>query len=93
NVEMSYTFYSADEKVFSITVSTEYKLSKPKFIVENDEIVERSCLAHLIQLSWNHLRGIQATLIKNTPLEGYYAPVISPSKILKDLTPSEFASE
>lgn len=94
NIEMTFILLLADEEIFSITVSSEYRLINPKSIVlENGEIIEKKCLAHLMQLSWSHLRGIQSTLINGTPIEGYYAPVISPSKLLKDLKPNQTISE
>ena len=81
-VELEYAFMSKGEVIHTISTFNEYKLSKSdlKKIESNPDAQDRFFI-HLADLSLNHSRALQATIIDGTPIKGMFIPIIESAKL------------
>ncbi len=84
-VKISYFFYMHDDIVFSMVVNNEYCINNiAKYIVDK-KFSDRIFIKYIADLSLNHARGIQATIIKDTPLSKLFIPVVQLDRIENEI--------
>jgi hypothetical protein len=74
-----------DDIVFSMVVNNEYCINNiAKYIVDK-KFSDRIFIKYIADLSLNHARGIQATIIKDTPLSKLFIPVVQLDRIENEI--------
>ncbi len=87
---VKYRFSSDRSALLDMEVENDYKVQNFVSIVKQGKVTNQEFLIFLVELSIGHARGIQATIIKDTPIESYYIPYIEESKILEKINAPVF---
>jgi len=81
-VKISCSFLLDDEsEILSFIVHNEYHIKDLKSYIVNKKFIDKGFIQYIADLSFNHTRGIQATIINNTKLSKMYIPIIRLDKI------------
>jgi hypothetical protein len=81
-VVINYEFSTNREILQKMQVASEFEV-RNFTILTKDSNAKENFLYFLIKLSINHSRGIQAIILKDTPLENLFIPFIPDQKIKK----------
>lgn len=83
SILIAYEFYSTSEKLLTLEVDNLYRIENYSDVVDNDKISNENFVAHLVEISTTHTRGIQSQVTKNTAISKYYIPYISEKEFLE----------
>jgi hypothetical protein len=83
-IVINYEFLVNEIKVLDLKVQNNYNVRQLGLIFSGAEF--DPFIIFLIELSVDHTRGIQSTLIKGTPIDNFYIPVIQRDKIRAKLS-------
>ncbi len=76
-----YEFYNNEDTLLALRVENVFGINNIGTVIENGRIKLADFSIFLIQLSIDHLRGIQSYIIKGTALANFYVPVFSNEEI------------
>src|SRR4051812_35356514 len=72
----TYKFFADTKLVLDMEVENDFRIENFSDAVQDKKVADQEFLIFLIELSIGHLRGVQATVIKGTPISKYYIPYI-----------------
>lgn len=85
-VTISYLFLRDSDTLLNLSVENEYHIRDLTSLIVNEKICDDGFVYYIAELSINQTRGIQAFLIKDTPLKGLYIPPIPASNLENKIT-------
>jgi len=85
-VIINYEFSLDSHVLLYMEVSNDYKVNNLLDILVDDKISNANFTYYLIILSLNHARGIQSTIIKDSPISTLYMPHIGKDKVFSKTT-------
>jgi len=80
---ISYIFFQEEGKIFEITVENDFKVINMESLLGELGESKNDFLVYLTDISVNHTRGVQATLIKDTPVSNFYIPSINRDSLIE----------
>jgi len=85
-VVINYEFSLDGHILLYMQVANDFTINNLLKILVDDKINDNNFNFYLITISINHARGIQATIIKDSPISTLYMPDISKEKVLNKIT-------
>lgn len=84
-VKISYSFFMDNDEIFNIIVENDYCITNISKYIVDKKFSDRIFIKYIANLSLNHARGIQGTVIKGTPLSKLFIPVVQLDKIENEI--------
>lgn len=82
-VVVEYIFNLGEHLLLDLNVSTDFGLVNIDEVIINDQIRDPNFAYFLITMTVNHARGIQSTIIKNSPIHDKYMPSVDREIVIK----------
>ena len=82
---VSYEFLSNKTSILDLQIENDFKVLNLSKVITKGEINNQEFLVFLIGATLGHLRGVQSTLIKDTPISKYFIPFINEKQILSNI--------
>ena len=81
SIIVMYEFYNKEDNLLALRVENVFGINNVSTVMESGRVKLTDFSIFLIQLSIDHLRGIQSYIIKGTALANFYVPVFSNEEI------------
>ena len=82
SITVTYEFYKKESNLLALGVENVFGVNDVDSLIKNGTVNLTDFSLFLVQLSINHLRGIQSYIIKGTPLANLYVPVFTNEEII-----------
>lgn len=88
SVLVKYSFYKDQQLLLDLIVRNDFQIDDNKLFLPSENIhMYDNFFAFILDISISHTRGMQASIINNTPLSGFYMPIILRDRLKENLKP------